>query len=210
MSTESGLVLNSRGNPMSRSRIAWGISLLVIAAAIGTGAGMLWSWTEAALAVGQTFFFVFSAGPLMFFGLILSALAAATGMILLVPRLISRIPNSTIRRISKLLVSACVIVTALAWLYFWLATGLLSIAATYYQVTAETGESVVVGKPGFDPASYAVYTQKSTFVFEREPSVEGTAASGHFVPDACTLRAQDAILLLTCGDEMVSFPNPLR
>lgn len=161
MAAEEAPVLDSRGKALSRRRIAWGISFLAIAVTIGLGSGWLWSWSEQSWSSGKVFFYVVSGWPLVFCGLFISGLAAAVGLLCLVPPMIRGIPHKGSRLFVGILVSLCTAAAAAVWLYFWLGSGLISIAATYYKVTAETGETVIVGKPGFDPASFAVL-RKST------------------------------------------------
>ncbi|WP_104112110.1 hypothetical protein [Arthrobacter sp. N199823] len=210
MAAEEAPVLDSRGKALSRRRIAWGISFLAIAVTIGLGSGWLWSWSEQSWSSGKVFFYVVSGWPLVFCGLFISGLAAVVGLLCLVPPMIRGIPHKGSRLFVGILVSLCTAAAAAVWLYFWLGSGLISIAATYYKVTAETGETVIVGKPGFDPASFAVYTQKSAFVYEEIRGIRGMAESGHFETDLCSLARQDSDLLLTCGNDVTRFPNPAK
>lgn len=183
---------------------------MAISVTIGLGSGWLWSWSEQSLSSGMVFFYVLPGWPIVFYGLFISGLAAAVGLLYFVPPLIRGIANKGGRLFVGILVSMFTAAAAAVWLYFLLGSGLTSIAATYYQVTAETGENVVVGKPGFDPASFAIYTQRSAFVYEEKNRIRGMAESGHFMADHCTLARQDSDLLLTCGNDVMRFPNPAK
>lgn len=186
------------------------MSLLVIAAFFGVAAGLLWSWSVTLWSSGKIFYFVLPEWLLVFCGLLISGLAAAVGLICILPPMIRRIPHKRIRLLARILTSLCTAVATVIWLYFWLGSGFISIGAEYHKVTAETGESIVVSKPGFDPASYGVYTQSSAFVYEEVRGLGGMADSGHFVADYCTLVGEESELLLTCGEDAVRFLNPAK
>jgi len=208
MTVESDEILESQGHEMSRRQLAWGISLLVVAVIFGMGAGWLWVWLEQLWPSRMVVFFILSGWPLVFCGLLISGLSAATGLLCLIPTMISRVRKRGPRVLVRILTHLCVTAASLVWLCFWLLSGLNAFMSDYHKVTADTGESVVVSKPGFDPASFFVYTPKSAFVYEEIPGINGQAGSGYFDPDHCALERQGADLMLTCGVDVTRFPNP--
>ncbi len=192
---------------MRSRRLAWGLALLAVAALFGICAGCLWAWQEQLWAAGEVVYFIVSCTTLVFWGLLLSGLSAAAGLVCLIRPMLMRITRKPARVFVRILVYLCVGSAFLMWLYFWLVSGAISIAATYHKVTAETGESVVVAKPGFDPASFDVYAPTSAVVFERIKGINGVAESGRFVPENCTLARQDADLILSCANDVTILPN---
>ncbi|SCC39690.1 hypothetical protein GA0061084_2480 [Arthrobacter sp. NIO-1057] len=192
---------------MRSRRLAWGLALLAVAAGFGICAGCLWAWQEQLWAAGKVVYFIVSGTTLVFWGLLLSGLSAAAGLWCLIRPMLMRITRKPARVFVRILVYLCVGSAFLVWLYFWFISGAISIAATYHKVTADTGESVVVVKPGFDPASFDIYVPKSAVVFERIKGISGVAESGRFVPDHCTLAKQDADLILNCTNDVTILPN---
>ncbi|MGQ3382550.1 hypothetical protein [Glutamicibacter sp. TV12E] len=208
MAVESGEILEPQGTGLNRKQLAWGIFLLAVAVIFGLGAGWLWACLEQLSSSGKVFFFILPGWPLVFCGLLVSGLSAVAGSLCLVPRMFGGIRRKSIRVFVRILGHLLVTAASLIWLCFWLLSGLYSIVSIQHKVTAETGESVLVEEPGFDPASFAVYAPASAFVYERIDGISGMAESRHFVADHCTLQKQDADLILTCGVDVTKFPNP--
>ncbi|MBF6671955.1 MULTISPECIES: hypothetical protein [Glutamicibacter] len=208
MAVESGEILEPQDKGLNRKQLAWGIFLLAVAVIFGLGAGWLWARSEQLWSSGQIVYFILPGRPLVFCGLLVSGLWAVAGLLCLVPKMILGIKRKGMRVFVRILVHLCITAASLVWLYFWLLSGINSVVGTYHKVTAETGENIVVYKPGFDPASFAVYAPASAFVYERIDGISGMAQSGHFVADHCTLQKQDADLILTCGVDVTKFPNP--
>jgi len=205
---ESIQIPEPQENKMSRKQLAWGVLLLAVAATFGMGAGWLWAWLEQIRPSGQVVFFILSGWPLVFCGFLISGFSAAAGLLCLVPKMISGIRRKSIRVLVRILVHLGITAASLVWLGFWLISGLNALVSDYHKVNANSGESVVVSKPGFDPASFAVYAPKSAFVFQEVDGISGMAESGHFVADHCSLERQDADLVLTCGVDVTQIPYP--
>jgi hypothetical protein len=74
-----------------------------------------------------------------------------------------------------------------------------------YQVTASSGDSVVVEQSGFDPQTYSVYSQKSWGLWQR--SVRWLSATEAFDPNGCTLTGGSSDLVLHCGVDDVIVPR---
>ncbi|UYQ77959.1 hypothetical protein OF385_01945 [Glutamicibacter sp. JL.03c] len=205
---ESEGILELQDNKMSRKQLAWGILLLAVAAIFGLGAGWLWALLEQLWPAGRVVFFIVAGESLVFCGFLISGLAAAAGLLCLVPKMITRIGRKTTRVLVRIIVHLFITAASLAWLGFWLISGLNALMSDYHKVNAETGESVVVSKPGFDPASFVVYTPKSPFVYQEVYGISSEAESGHFVSGHCTLEKQNTELVLTCGEDVTKFPAP--
>lgn len=207
VAVESDGILELQDNKMSRKQLAWGFLLLAVAAIFGLGAGWLWAWLDQLSPSGQVVFFIVSGWPMVFCGFLISGLSAAAGLLCLVPKMITRIGRKGVRVSVRILVHLGITAASLVWLGFWLISGLNALMSDYHKINAETGESVVVSKPGFDPADFVVYAPKSPFVYQRVDGISGHSESRLFVSDHCTLERQDTALTLTCGTDVVTLPN---
>ena len=83
--------------------------------------------------------------------------------------------------------------------------GLAAVAATYTQVAAGSGESVVIEQSGFDPQAYSVYSQKSWGLWQR--TVPWLSAIEVFDPKDCILTDGSSNLLLHCGADGIVVPR---
>lgn len=208
---ESIQILELQDNKMSRKLRAWGILLLAVAAISGLGAGWLWAWLDQLSPSGQVVYFIVSGWSLVFCGFLISGLSAAAGLLCLVPKMISGIRRKNIRVLVRILVHLFITAASLVWLGFWLISGLNALLVSdYRKVNAETGESVVVSRPGFDPADFVVYAPKSRFVYQRVDGISSHSESRVFVSDHCTLERRDTALTLTCGTDVVTLPNQAK
>lgn len=149
-------------------------------------------------------FFVLPEWWLILGGHFISGIAAVAGLAFLVPPLIKRISRTWLRRLTSVFVALAAGAGAWPWFLYFVGIGLNAISASYTTVTAETGESVIVQHSGFDPADYAVYGQRSPFLYER--SAQGKSVSDFFQTDDCTLAVRESDLLLTCGSDIVPIP----
>lgn len=189
---------------MGRRRLAFG---LVAAFLAGLAALTVLAFLGWALEAGpaRLIFFVLPDWALIFCAHLISGLTALTALALLVPPFIGRIHRTWLRRLISVVVGLAAAAATVPWLLYFVGIGLNAAAATYIRVTAGSGESVIVEQSGFDLREYAVYRQKSFFVFER--SAEGTSESDVFDPDDGTLAVRAADLLLTCGADSLPIPS---
>lgn len=200
---------------LNRRRLSWGAICVLMAAIFGSAVGMLWSWVRAH--PRQILHFVMPDGQLLLCAFLLSGLAAAVGLVLLVAPMIRRIPHRWVRRLSGILAISTIVASAALWLLFLLYFSIMAILSTNdAKVSAEDGQSIVVRSGGTDPSTYIVYTQRSTYIYEyhsggrRNTNFPGTGHTKPFESDPCVLETNDADLLLTCEEVIVRLPNSVR
>lgn len=188
--------------PASRRRLKFGyisaMSSLILGVTVLTSA----TWALEA-GVERLVYFVLPHWGLIFCGHLISGGAAVTAMVLLVPPGMKRISRLWLRWLTAVLLGLATAAAILPWLIYFVGIGVNALT-DYTLVTAESGEKVLVQKPGFDPADYAVYRQESFFVYQR--STVGTSVADIFEPDDCTLTGHRGDLLLTCGADTIPVP----
>ncbi|GAT86373.1 hypothetical protein CVCC1112_1033 [Paenarthrobacter nicotinovorans] len=175
------------------------VSVVLGVAAQASAAWVSDSWPEVLV------YFVMPGWTLILCCHLLSGVAALAALVLLVPVLVRRISRGWIRRLTAVLAVLASVTAALPWSMYSAGMGLAAAAATYAQVTASSGESVVVEQSGFDPQTYSVYSQKSWGLWQR--SVRWLSATEAFDPNDCTLTGGSSDLVLHCGVDDVIVPR---
>jgi hypothetical protein len=188
----------------SRRRLTWGIvsalvSVLLGAAAQASAAWVADSWPEVLV------YFVMPGWALVLCGHLLSGIAALSALILLVPVLVRQISRGWLRRLTAVLATLASVTAALSWSMYSAGMGLAAVAATYTQVTAGSGESVLIEQSGFDPQAYSVYSQESWGLWQR--SVPRLSATEVFDPKDCILTEGSGNLVLHCGADGIVVPR---
>lgn len=189
---------------MSHRRFGWGITAVIVSGLLGVAVHACATWALEA-DPNWLVLFVLPDWTLIFGAHLISGAAAVTGLALLLPPLLRRISRTWLRRLVGVLVVMAAVAASLPWLVYFVGLGLNTISGTYRKVTAEGGESVIIEHSGFDRRAYSLFRQKSSFLWER--SVGWQTAPDVFDPDACTLTAREADLLLTCGTDRVRVPS---
>ena len=193
---------HSQSVTMGRRRLKYGL----ISASLSLFLGFtVHASAAAALKAGveRLVYFVLPDWGLIFCAHLVSGMAAATALTMLLPPLIGLLSRIWLRRLVAVLLGLAVAAATLLWFIYALGIG-LNATTSYATVTAENGEKVLIKKPGFDPADYSVYRQKSLFVYQR--STVGTSVSDVFEPDDCRLTVRGTHLLLTCGADKILVP----
>jgi hypothetical protein len=196
----------SQRGVVRRKRVVGGLILVVVAAGLGTGvhAGSTWS-VEAG--PGRLVFFVLSGWQLLLVAHVISGLAAATALALLIPLLIRKISRVRVRRLAAVTAVLGAVAAAVPWLFYFAGIGLNVASATHTKVAAGDGRSVIVGQSGFDRRDYVVYSHEALLLWKK--SAAGKSVSDVFNPDACTVAtgvAGGADLQLTCGADSILVP----
>lgn len=138
---------------------------------------------------------------------LISGLAATTALAMLIPLLVRKITRVWFRRVSAAAIILAAVAAAVPWLFYFAGIGLNAAAATYTKVTADDGQSVVVGQSGFDRRDYVVYRQEAPLLWKR--SAAGTSVSDVFNPDLCAVTpgvAGGGELQLICGADNILVP----
>lgn len=203
--TEASAETDSARSTAARRRLKWGIVLALVSVLLGVAAqaSAAWvsdSWPEVLV------YFVMPGWTLILSCHLLSGVAALAALVLLVPVLVARIPRGRIRRLTAVLAVLASATAALPWSIYAAGMGLAAAAATYAQVTASSGDSVVVEQSGFDPQTYSVYSQKSWGLWQR--TVPWLSATEVFDPNDCILTGGSSDLVLHCGVDDVIVPRP--
>ncbi|WP_139023235.1 hypothetical protein [Arthrobacter globiformis] len=186
----------------SRRQVKFGCISAITSLLLGVTVHMSATWALDA-GVKRLVYFGLPDWGLILWAHLISGATTVTAMLLLVPPGIRRISRPWLRRLTAVLVGLAATAAALPWLVYFVGIGINALT-DYTLVTAENGEKVLVQKPGYDPADYAVYRQESFFVYQR--STDGTSVSDIFEPDDCTLTGHSAGLLLTCGADIIPVP----
>jgi hypothetical protein len=204
MGAEVSAETDSARSTAARRRLKWGIVLALVSVLLGVAAqaSAAWvsdSWPEVLV------YFVMPGWTLILCCHLLSGAAALAALVLLVPALVARIPRGRIRRLTAVLAVLASATAALPWSIYAAGMGLAAAAATYAQVTASSGDSVVVEQSGFDPQTYSVYSQKSWGLWQR--TVPWLSATEVFDPNDCILTDGSSDLVLHCGVDDVIVPR---
>jgi hypothetical protein len=204
MGAEVSAETDSARSTAARRRLKWGIVLALVSVLLGVAAqaSAAWvsdSWPEVLV------YFVMPGWTLILCCHLLSGAAALAALVLLVPALVARIPRGRIRRLTAVLAVLASATAALPWSIYAAGMGLAAMAATYAQVTASSGDSVVVEQSGFDPQTYSVYSQKSWGLWQR--TVPWLSATEVFDPNDCILTDGSSDLVLHCGADGIVVPR---
>jgi hypothetical protein len=190
---------------MSRRRFTAGLSMAALAGVLGVAVYTAAAWIAEA-GPDRLLFVLLPEWQLILCAHLISGAAAVTGMVLLVPPLIDRISKSWHRRVMGVLVVLVGAAAAVPWLVYFVGIGLNAASGTYTKVSGETGESVIVLHSGFDRTAYTIYGQETAFLWKQ--NVAWQTSSGVFQADNCTLVVRAEDLLLACGADRVSVPQP--
>lgn len=189
-----------------RRSFVWDLILAVVATGLGTGVHAASTWSVEA-GPGRLVFFMLSGWQLFLIAHVISGLAAATALTLLIPFLIRKIYRVGVRRLVSAAAVLAAVAAAVPWLFYFAGIGLNAASATYTKVAAEDGRSVIVGQSGFDRRDYVVYSQEALLLWKK--SAAGKSVSEVFNPDACRVTmdgAGGADLQLTCGADSITVP----
>lgn len=186
------------------SRLMWGIASALVSVLLGAvaQASAAWvsdSWPEVLV------YLVMPGWAFILFAHLLSGFAAVVALALLVPALVRRISRGWLRRLAAVLAVLASVAAALPWSLYSAGMGLAAVAATYTEVKASSGESVIVEQSGFDPQTYSIYSQKSWGLWQR--SVPWLSATQFFDPKGCMLTGGSDNLVLQCGVDEIVVPR---
>lgn len=190
---------------IGRGRMLWGVSLLALTILLVVGVRAFWLWTETELGPNDVLYFHgWSQGPLLFLGVLISGPATAAALLLLVPPVVSHVHHAGYRTMLKAIAGTLSVAASLAWIYFLLFFGLFAVLSSYHHLSSELGESILLQRH-FDPESYSVWSQESTFVYAPVDSVAVHSSAEYIDPNECILDSQNGVFSLACGEETVSF-----
>jgi len=187
-----------------RRRFVFGLVALLLAGLLGVAVLASTAWDGNA-GLTRVVYFVLPFWVLIFCAHLISGAAAVIGLVLLVPPFIRRISRTWLRCTISGLAIAAAVAAAVPWLLYFVGIGLNAASATYSRVTAENGESVLVLQSGFDRRDYAVYVQKSFFLYEMRGGWRTLSDVSNL--ESCTLTSGSSDLLLTCGTDSASVPR---
>lgn len=187
-----------------RRRFVFGLVALLLAGLLGVAVLASTAWDGNA-DLTRVVYFVLPFWAQIFCAHLISGAAAVIGLVLLVPPFIRRISRTWLRWTISGLAIAAAVAAAVPWLLYFVGIGLNAASATYSRVTAENGESVLVLQSGFDRRDYAVYVQKSFFLYEMRGGWRTSSDVSNL--ESCTLTSGSSDLLLTCGTDSASVPR---
>lgn len=204
MGAEVSAETDSARSTAARRRLKWGIVLALVSVLLGVAAQASAAWVSDSWPQVLVYF-VMPGWALILCCHLLSGAAALAALVLLVPALVARIPRGRIRRLTAVLAVLASATAALPWSIYAAGMGLAAAAATYAQVTASSGDSVVVEQSGFGPQTYSVYSQKSWGLWQR--TVPWLSATEVFDPKDCILTDGSSNLVLHCGADGIVVPR---
>lgn len=174
--------------------------------AVATGLMLpLWRSGHSVYVAKPMFFWVLSDYGWLFIAVLVSGIAAAAGLWMLVPPLLAKLGTRWLKRAVGIAVWLLFGAAALVWLVNFLMLLVLAVGAQHARVVAENGQSVLVSEgPMLDPYRYSVLGEVSKHHYSWVADFEYEDAP--MDTSKCTLVPVDAGLLLTCGDRSVQLP----
>lgn len=187
-----------------RRRYAWGMALLLGAAAVSAGTAVLFEWATGVGRRERLVVLGVSEYQWILAGIFLYGTAAIVGFIMLSGPVLDRIRHTWVRWTANTAAFLVVLGAILVWLLAMLLALILAALSPHFKVTSPEGVSVIAEQGGYDPDSYDIYRQKSAFVY----TWAAHTRTSRYEPELenCTLADGESELVLTCGSHVVAVP----
>ncbi|MDQ0672990.1 hypothetical protein QFZ36_000551 [Pseudarthrobacter siccitolerans] len=183
-----------------KRREIWGAVLLTVAALASCTDHAISAAYRAAAREDLLLYIGIPANSLASWFLIAALLAGATGLFLLLPALIGRVPRKVPRRIIgwTTAVAAAAAVPYFGLMFLFAFLGAFGIGDTV-KVTAADGRSLLITQDGFDGDSVDIYTEHDGLHYKRVRSAPEFSGWPRVKDQNCQLNTAAGELRLTCG-----------